>query len=254
MIAYPSLRASWLLALPLLCVLTVRAAAAQPDSTEDLGAAQNAPSESAAVAASSPETGNYEPTEPFDKAARDRKPVKYGHAGQLTVRAAATLPYKVNFRMDDSPGCSNGKVTEDKVCAFASPPALEFALGYAIVDAIEPFAWARIGLLPERVTQTAASKLFGAGLRIYPMTDTRFKLLIEPAVAVEIEGSRLKNPQRAGKPINYGTDILVHLNLGGQFEITRNVGVYVSVGPEVAFLRAISLAVNATLGVQARFF
>jgi hypothetical protein len=238
---------------------------AESSAEQDLGSSGNAPVEAADDAASQSEPapgvevgnhagpdGAYEPTQPFDKAARDRKPETFGHAGQVGVRAAITFAYKVNFRADDSPGCDDGTISvatpEKKVCPVGTPPAIDLALSYAVLDALELFVWARLGLGQEAVTHTAASRIFGAGLRIYTMPDQRFKLFLEPAVAFEVEGSTDATTNR-----NYDVDLLAHLHIGGQFDFAKAIGAYVSVGPEAAFVRGISVAMGGTIGVQARF-
>jgi hypothetical protein len=223
------------------------AVSAQP-LDDDLGAAENTPTQEEPSEASTPtESGDYEPTRPFEKAERERKPVTFGHGSQFGLRVGMTFPFKVNFRMDDSPPCDNGEVPEKKVCPVSTPPTLDLALSFAVLDALEPFVWVRLGLGEEKVTHTDAARLFGAGVRIYTMSESRFKLFIEPSAAIELEGSTDAVTSR-----NYQTDLLAHLNIGGQFDFSRYFGLFVSAGPEATFFRSVSLAVAGTIGVQGR--
>lgn len=231
-------------------------ALAQTD--DDLGAADNAPTDAEATETASDadveanEKGRYEPTRPFDKAERERRPETFGHFGQFGIRAGITFPYKINFRMDDSPPCDDGSVSvtnpEKKVCPTGTPPALDLALSFGVLDALEPFVWVRLGLGQEKTTHTASTLGFGAGVRIYTMSESRFKVFFEPAAAVLTEGASNPQPGR-----NYQTDILAHLHVGGHFDFMRHVGASISLGPEASFFRAITVGIAGTIAVQARF-
>ena len=170
------------------------------------------------------------------------------HAGQFGLRMGVALPFKVNFRYDDSPPCDVTTVGEQKkVCPVSSPVALDFAISYAVTSTVEPFLWYRQGLSAEEATNTKATTLLGAGLRIYTNGTAPFKILLQPAVAAEIEGPILASFGR-----NYGTDFVAQLHFGGQYDFSRHVGAYFSLGPNVSFVRALSLGLDGTFGVQGR--
>lgn len=172
----------------------------------------------------------------------------YDHNDQFGLRVGLTLPYKVNFRFDDSPPCDSRNPVEDKkVCPVASPVALDLAVSYALTGTIEPFVWVRLGLGDETATSTAASRIVGAGLRLYTQSTSRFKIYLQPAIAGEFEGPTVSIPGR-----NWETDVVAQVHLGGQYDFTKNVGAYLSLGPSVAFVRALSLGIEGSLGVQAR--
>jgi hypothetical protein len=75
----------------------------------------------------------------------------------------------------------------------------------------------RIGLKGETETDTLPLKVLGVGARIYTMSDSAFKIFIEPALAWEFEGGagmasyQLNNPQ-------YKKDMIVHLAAGAQLD------------------------------------
>lgn len=203
------------------------------------------------------ETGQetYAPSSPFEgDAERERRARKkdFGHFMQVGARGGISIPYKIMFRFDDSPECNvNNKDGEEggKVCGLLAPPALDLALSFALLDAIEPYVWMRMGLNDETKTQTEALRVFGAGVRIYTMSDSMFKVFFEPAVGVETEGAL---NAAAAASADYGTDFFIHLNAGLQVDFIRNLGVYISLGPNVSFLRAITTTLEGNVGLQVR--
>jgi hypothetical protein len=171
------------------------------------------------------------------------------HDGQIGLRVGAAFPFRVNFRYNDSPPCGVSSTSEPQnVCPVASPVALDFAVSYGITHAIEPFIWYRLGLSEEAKTRTDAVSILGAGLRIYTSGTQAFKFMLQPALAAEFEGE--VGPTFG---LNYGTDFIVQLLIGGQYDFMRNFGAYVALGPSVSAVRALSIGLEGALGVQGRF-
>lgn len=182
-------------------------------------------------------------------AADDGKEDPLNHQEQFGLRLGLTLPFKVNFRYDDSPPCATRNPTEEKkVCPVGAPLALDIAASYALTGSIEPFVWGRIGLGDETETSTSAAAIVGAGLRLYTRNTARFKIFLQPAVAAEFEGPTVAIPGR-----NWETDFLAQVHIGGQYDFMRHVGAFVSLGPSVAVVRAMSLGIEGSVGVQARY-
>ena len=155
------------------------------------------------------------------------------------------------IRFDDSPPCDPpmvGSQEEKQVCGFPTPAALDFALSFALFDALEPFLWFRMGLAEPEKTFTEAQRWAGAGLRIYTMSDTQLKLFFEPAVALAFEGATSGAPAGA----NYDTDVVGHVHFGLQYDFVRNFGAFFSAGPNVSFVRAIGTEFEGALGLQVR--
>lgn len=180
------------------------------------------------------------------------EPVDYGHFMQVGARGGISIPYKIMARFDSSPPCDQevkDEEEEPKVCAIASSPALDLALSFAPIDAIEPYLWLRMGLADEKETNTKALRVFGAGARIYTMSDSMFKLFFEPALGIQTEGAI---DPKLTPDAKYGTDVFVHLNFGGQLDFIRYAGIYVAVGPNVSFLRAITTTLEGNAGLQIR--
>jgi len=158
------------------------------------------------------------------------------------------------FRYDQSPLCAPPEAGKDpqKVCGHAAPVALDLAASYALLDFVEPYAFLRLGLGGETQTHTSPVKILGLGARVYTMSDSAFKIFIEPALAWELEGGT--NDAAAYNPkAVYKKDLLIHLAAGPQFDFARYAGVFVDAGLTTGILRAIHTELELQLGLQARF-
>lgn len=196
---------------------------------------------------------------PEDKGGTEQADEKFGHGMQVGLRAGVTGGYRVIFRYDKSPFCHQPKANkldkdQQKFCGNAAPMALDVALSFGVLDFAEPYAWARFGLAGESSTNTEALMAFGVGARIYTMSDSKFKIFVEPAVGMEIEGGA-GNPQWnfAGmvKP-EYKKDFLFHLGVGPQYDFARAFGLYLNAGLTTGVLRYIHTELEVSLGAQVR--
>jgi hypothetical protein len=218
---------------------------AQDDSESGKDSGSSEGSESA-------DSGDASEQEEGDEAQDD----SYRHGGQFFVRAGLLFGYRVNFRYDSSPFCADP--TEDvpgeerQLCGYTAPLALDLGLGFAPMDGVEPFAWGRFGFVHEKDTDTKPLVAFGGGARIYTMSDSAFKVFIEPAFGIEIEKGG-DDPVWQRADAEYGTDLLFHLAAGPQYDFAKNVGVYLDAGLTVGILRAINTTMELQLGVQSRF-
>lgn len=182
----------------------------------------------------------------------------FGHGQQGSLRVGVMLGYKMDFRYPNSPFCAEhydeAKSAEDqiKTCGFGAPPAMDLALGFAIIDSIEPFVFTRLGLTGETRTDTNPLFLLGAGVRIYTMADSRFKLFFEPAVAYEGEGGKNTAGFSHGHTLEYKKDMVFHLGIGPQYDFAKNFGAYINSGLDVGVLRSISATLLLNIGVQGR--
>ena len=110
------------------------------------------------------------------------------------------------------------------------------------------------GAVAPTATNTTALKAFGVGARIYTMSDSRFKIFVDPAVGMEVEGGG-SNPAwrfRDGTLPDYKTDFLFHLGVGPQYDFARQVGVYLNAGLTTGVLRYIHTELELSGGVQVR--
>lgn len=183
---------------------------------------------------------------------------KFGHAMQFGLRAGAVGGYRMVFRYDKSPFCrapdpAKADKDQQKFCGHGAPFALDLALSFGLVDFAEPYAWARFGLEGEAETNTEALLAFGVGARIYTMSDSKFKIFVEPALGVETE-SGAGNPAWAvnGATPDYKTDFLFHLAVGPQYDFARAFGVYMNAGLTTGVLRYIHTQLEIGIGAQVR--
>jgi hypothetical protein len=175
----------------------------------------------------------------------------FGHGGQFALRAALVLGYRMVLRYDDSPFCREYDLSktpgdQPKFCGHGAPLALDLGLSFAPLDFIEPYLWARFGLAEEKETRTAPVVILGAGARIYTMSDSAFKIYVEPAAGVELENGSVTGSE-------YKKDFVFHLAAGPQLDVARNVGLFVDGGLTVGILRALHSSLELKAGVQARF-
>ena len=105
----------------------------------------------------------------------------------------------------------------------------------------------------ESETNTQALVLVGAGARIYTMSDSKFKIFIEPAVGVELEeGAGNPDWKWGGANPEYKKDIVFHLAAGPQFDVAKAFGFYLNAGITTGVLRYIHSSLELQGGVQLR--
>jgi len=180
----------------------------------------------------------------------------FAHHGQFGLRVGLVGGYNMVFRYDESPLCSPydaSKSLQDqqKFCGHPAPLAIDLAASFAPLDFLEPYVFVRLGLSGETQTDTLPVKILGAGARIYTMSDSAFKIFIEPALAYEFEGSAATVSHPGYNP-QYKNDLLIHLAAGPQFDVARNVGIFVDAGLTTGILRGIHTQLELQGGVQAR--
>jgi hypothetical protein len=180
-----------------------------------------------------------------------------GHAGQFSLRAGLVGGMRVIMRYEQSPFCADPTKDEPgeerTLCGHASPLALDLGAGYAAIDGFEPFLWARLGLAAESQTDTKPLVVLGGGARLYAMSDSAFKVLIEPAFGVELEGGGDEPAWQLRRDTDYRTDLLFHLAAGPHYDFTNNFGAYLDAGVTLGVLRALHATMEAQLGVQGRY-
>jgi len=197
---------------------------------------------------------------PEGKGGSEHVDERFGHAMQFGLRAGLAGGYRMIFRYDKSPFCHAPDPTksdkdQQKFCGNAAPVALDLGLSFGVIDFIEPYFWARFGLAGESSTNTEALMALGAGARIYTNSDSKLKIFIEPAVAVELEGgagNKLWVFHDTGVAPEYKKDFLFHLGVGPQYDFARAFGLYANAGLTTGVLRYIHTELEVTLGAQVR--
>ncbi|HYP98628.1 MAG TPA: hypothetical protein VER96_08140 [Polyangiaceae bacterium] len=183
----------------------------------------------------------------------------FAHHGQFGLRVGLVGGYNMIFRYDDSPLCTpfdpmKSLADQQKFCGHGAPLAIDIAASFAPLDFVEPYIFTRLGLSGETQTDTLPVKIVGVGARLYTMSDSAFKIFIDPAVAMEFEGSAntVKVPGSGYNP-QYKNDLLLHLAAGPQFDLARYVGIFLDAGLTTGILRGIHTTLELQGGVQARF-
>jgi len=230
------------------------ARAAEPEPSEP-AATDAEPAEAGAAAEAKAEAK----AEKAEAKAASSAEEDFGHGRQFGLRVGLTGGYRVIFRYDRSPYCRTpeaGKSDKDqqKFCGGGAPLALDVALSFGVFDFLEPYAWARFGMKGEATTNTNEVTAFGAGARIYTMSDSRFKIFVEPAIGIEVEGGGA-NPAwmfSDGTKPEYKTDMLFHLGVGPQYDFARAFGIYANAGLTTGMLRYIHTELELSGGVQVR--
>jgi len=193
-----------------------------------------------------------------EKGGTEHADEQFGHGMQFGLRSDIVGGYRMIFRYDKSPFCHTPKNVADKdeqkFCGNGAPMAVDVALSFGVVDFAEPYVWARFGLAGEASTNTKALTAFGAGARIYTMSDSKFKIFVEPAVGMEVEGGAGNAQWRFdnGTTPDYKTDFLFHLGVGPQYDFARAFGIYVNAGMTTGVLRYIHTELELSLGAQVR--
>ncbi len=173
---------------------------------------------------------------------------------QVGLRAGITGGYRVIFRYDKSPFCRTPDPTKqdkDQQRNFAatarhSPPIWPSA-SVCSTSPSRTFGCVS-GSKGEASTNTKSLTAIGVGARIYTMSDSKFKIFVEPAVGMELEGG-------AGSPAwgfmdgtkpEYKTDFLFHLGVGPHYDFARAFGIYLNGGMTTGILRFIHTELEVT--------
>ncbi len=196
-------------------------------------------------------------SEDKSEAAKPAEDEAYGHKRQFGVRVGFVGGYNMIFRYDQSPFCATYDASkqlkdQQKFCGHGAPPALDVAVSFAPLDFVEPYAFGRFGLKGETETDTKPLLVLGVGARIYTMSDSAFKIFVDPAVAYEYEGGQGTPAFQANNP-QYKKDLLFHLAAGPQYDFAKYVGIFADAGLTTGIFRSIHTELELQLGVQARF-
>jgi hypothetical protein len=194
---------------------------------------------------------------PGDEESDDEDDEDFGHMGQFGLRASLVGGLRMVLRYDDSPYCTEPDPlkppnNQRKFCGHAAPLAVDLGASFALLDFFEPFAWARLGIMPEKQKDTKPVVILGVAARLYMTSASMFKVFIEPAVAYEMESGRGTAAWQANSP-EYSQDIVFHLAAGPQLDFEQHVGVFLTGGVTTGVVRAIHNSLDLALGVQGRF-
>jgi opacity protein-like surface antigen len=239
--------------LTLACGLTLSHVSFAADADEESSSSETASDDGDASDAGGGKAKDDSAGESESAAEKDED---FGHFGQFGLRVGLNGGLRMVLRYDESPLCREFDPAkgddQPRFCGHMAPFALDLGLSFALLDWVEPFAWARLGLGAEKETDTKPLLLFGAGVRIYTMSDSAFKIFLEPAIGLEFEKGRGTASYQVNDP-EYKQDFVFHLAGGPQLDFSQNVGAYLSFGVTTGVVRAIHSSLDAQLGVQGRY-
>ncbi len=214
-----------------------------------------------AALCSAAQTDEADGTAEGETATPTPKDKNFSHALQFGLRAGVLGGYRMVFRYDDSPFCTEPDPTkslsdQQKFCGHMGPAMLDVAASFAPLGGIEPFVFGRFGFQGEAQTNTQPLKLVGVGARLYTRKKQSLKIFVEPSLGVEFEegsGATEWTLNGAFEP-QYKTDVVFRAAIGPQFDFSRGFGAYAQVfGMSVGVLRYIHATLEFGAGVQARF-
>jgi hypothetical protein len=226
--------------------LTATAQGAQGAGRASPGASSGAgPAGSGATPALPPEPDEHPAAPPPPPVPAQPVRPRWGHRGQVGLRLGAGYGGGIAIRYGNGDQCNARGAT---FCGMGGPLMLDAGLTLGVAETIEIEARFRFGIA-STVADTAQWNgenpiAGGLGIRYYGTDSSPFRFAFGVAVFADFTGR--------GTFASYGTDVQVRLDEGVQYDVSRNFGVFFQIGESIGFLRALSFAVDAGLGVQVR--
>jgi hypothetical protein len=94
------------------------------------------------------------------------------------------------------------------------------------------------------------------GARIYTMSDSKFKIFVEPGLGMEVESGAGNDDwvfkDSGGARPDYKTDFLFHLAVGPQYDFAKAFGIYLGAGLTTGVIRYIHTQLEVGIGAQLR--
>jgi hypothetical protein len=173
----------------------------------------------------------------------------FSHKGQVGINIQGGMGFRALFPYDEG-FCGelkdDGSGENKPNCLARSPFALDFHLGYGVLDKLELFVQARIGLERDIGANTSADgpRIFelSPGIRGYiaELGTTRFFSTLQ--FALDLTDYHIDEA-------DYG----VRNTNGFQLDLHKTFGIYLYFGEVVSWRRWLRFEVEAGIGVQARF-
>jgi len=164
------------------------------------------------------------------------------HRMQVGLRIGAGMPYVFAVKYGDGPNCDPGGV--ETFCRDFGTPILDVELGFGITEEAELSLSGRFGLTESDVSNSHPIQL-GLGIRGYGHATSAFKLFFGGRLLLDVTSSSVPG----WSDVDFG----VRGEFGMQYDFLRYFGAYVQLGASLAFIRAFSVTVDLTGGVQVRF-
>jgi hypothetical protein len=164
------------------------------------------------------------------------------HEYQLGIRVGFGVPFFFAIRYDADKPCD---LMNSQFCVGIGSGIADLDLSFGITRDLEITAFVRLGLAPDVPTITNRV-LVGLGLRYYVVPES----VLKPYLGVR---GILDVTSRGALTSLSDVDGGLRGEFGVQCDIVRYVGLYVQLGVNILFARALYVGPDLTGGVQARF-
>lgn len=161
---------------------------------------------------------------------------------QAEIRASVMEGYTIAVKYGSGAPCDTvGQV----FCHNRTPVMMDFAAGFGVLEWLEIEARFRLGLESVFGVEPGAAghglpMQAGLGIRAYGSETSRFKFAFGVAVLADFTNGQ-------------STDVVARLDEGIHYDVERHFGFYLQLGETIQPLRALTLTIDAGLGIQGRF-
>jgi hypothetical protein len=194
--------------------------------------------------ASAQEPGGEEPAPVVPEPAHHEPPGaedRLDHRLQVGLRIGAGMPFIFGVKYADGPNCD---VSGENFCRDFGTPLLDVELGFGVTEKAEVSISGRFGLTESDVSRSHPIQL-GVGIRGYGTPFDPFKVFFGGRLILDVTSSSVPN----WSDVDFG----VRGEFGLQYDFLRYLGAYAQLGASISFIRAFSVTIDLTAGVQVRF-
>lgn len=181
------------------------------------------------------------PHPPADVTAPGVEEERLDHRLQVGLRIGAGMPYVFAVKYADGPNCDTGG---ENFCRDFGTPLLDVELGFGITEKAEISVSGRFGLTESDISGSHPIQL-GLGIRGYGSPNDPFSIFFGGRLVLDVTSSSV--------PDWTDVDFGVRGEFGVQYDLLRYLGFYAQLGASISFIRAFSVTVDLTGGVQVRF-
>ena len=169
------------------------------------------------------------------------------HELQLGVALLIGGGYRFVFPYQQGIVCGDAKAEDNRVCTNRAPFFLDIQPSFGISNAWDAMLDVRVGI--EKDFNNKRQLMFMPGLRYW--LDPQLQVKFFTTIQLFYDATGAYTAVNAPHPVKT-YDLGFRNSNGLMIEIMRNFGVYVQFGETVGFVRWLSFAADAGVGVQAR--
>lgn len=175
------------------------------------------------------------------------------HGMQVGIRGGIGVPFMFALRYNDGPACGglNADGEYEQFCLFVGSTVITFDISFGVTDDVELVLGGRIGALGVEPTESNNAQML-LGIRAYISPDSIAKVYFAPSLVLDLTPP----PGNTADPNlqNWGdVDFGVRGAFGVQVDLFRYLGLYVEIGVNILFVRALGISPDVSGGFQVRF-